>query len=51
MNRFNRDFALVRNDGRILAEAHDAARLEALRLELTHEGIACRVVKSDLPRR
>lgn len=51
MNRFNRDFALVRRDGRVLAESHNSARLESLREELSAEGVACSVVKSDLPRR
>lgn len=51
MNRFNRDFALVSNDGKILMEAHNATRLETMRQELAVEGIVASVVKSDLPRR
>ena len=51
MNRFNRDFALVRADGQIVAESHSADRLETLRSELADEGTIAAVVKSDLPRR
>ena len=50
MNRFNRDYALVRADGRIVAESHSAGRLETLRGELADEGMIAAVVKSDLPR-
>jgi len=50
MNRFNRDFALVRANGSIIWESHDAARLEVIRQELADEGILTTVVKSDLPR-
>ncbi|MGX9443886.1 hypothetical protein ACWX0K_15090 [Nitrobacteraceae bacterium UC4446_H13] len=50
MTRFNRDFALIRSDGRVLAESHDAVRLESLRAELFEEGIVASVLSSDLPR-
>lgn len=50
MNRFNRDFALVRQNGSVIWESHDAARLMQIRDELAEEGIIARVVASDLPR-
>lgn len=50
MNRFSRDYALVRNDGHVIAESHDAARLHTLRYELASEGVISSVVTSDLPR-
>jgi hypothetical protein len=50
MNRFNRDYALVRQDGSVIWESHDVARLYLIRAELADEGIESRVVKSDLPR-
>ena len=50
MNRFNRDYALVRKDGRIVCESHNVAHLEALRIELAEESIVSDVIKSDLPR-
>jgi hypothetical protein len=50
MKRFSRDYALVHANGRILAESHNAARLDAMRSELAEEGTVSAVVKSDLPR-
>jgi hypothetical protein len=51
MNRFNRDYALVRiADGRIIAESHDLARLESMRQDLAMEGVKAQIIKSDLPR-
>jgi hypothetical protein len=50
MNRFNRDFALIRANGSVIWESHDVARLEVIRKELAEEGIAAKIVKSDLPR-
>jgi hypothetical protein len=49
-NRFNRDYALVRDNGRVLAESNDADRLHALRYELASESIISCVVASNLPR-
>lgn len=49
-NRFNRDFALVTEHGRILAESHNPERLEQFRAEVAEEGIKAVVVPSDLPR-
>jgi hypothetical protein len=49
-NRFNRDFALVRENGSVVWESHDASRLNVIRLELLEEGIVTRIVASDLPR-
>lgn len=49
-SRFNRDFALVRDNGQVLAESHSADRLHAIRDELAAEGIVSSIVKSDLPR-
>ncbi len=52
MNRFNRDYALVRTStGQIMAESHNEQRLEKLRAEYAEQDIECEVVKSDLPRR
>lgn len=50
MNRFNRDFALVTEYGRVLAESHNPERLEQFRAEFAAEGIKAVVVPSDLPR-
>jgi hypothetical protein len=50
MNRFCRDFALVRENGSVVWQSNDAARLQVIRLELLEEGIKTRVVASDLPR-
>lgn len=47
MNRFSRDYALVREDGAIVWESHYLERLEVMRRELAEEGIVARVVKSD----
>jgi len=49
-NRFNRDYALVRESGQVLAESHDANRLHLLRSELASEGVVSSVIASDLPR-
>jgi hypothetical protein len=50
MNRFNRDFALVLENGWIVAESHNPDRLEEFRRELADEGTASQVVRSELPR-
>ena len=50
INRFNRDFALIRENGSVVWESHDAARPETIRAELLEEGIKTHVVASDLPR-
>jgi len=50
-NRFDRDYALVRPNGTIVAESHSRERLEALRLDCLREGIVLMMIRSDLPRR
>lgn len=51
MNRFSRDFALIRsNTGQVIVESHDRARLERLQQEFADEDIACEIIASDLPR-
>lgn len=50
MNRFNRDYALVLQNGWIVAESHNPTRLEEFRLELADEGTTSQVMRSDLSR-
>ncbi len=50
MNRFNRDFALVGINGRILIESHTRERLAQFQTQLAEEGIHAEIVASDLPR-
>lgn len=48
--RFNRDFALVNTNGKVLMETHDRSRAEQLGRDLLDEGIITEVLASDLPR-
>lgn len=51
MNRFNRDYALVRSGtGQVLVESHDLERLERIKSEYEAEDVQCEILKSDLPR-
>ncbi len=51
MNRFSRDYALVRTStGQVMAESHSMERLERLLSEYAADDIACEIIKSDLAR-